>query len=87
VKILFGLRQVPECDTRLARLQKHRIEIGIGIEQAYRGVTIPETQPLQFVRSFHMRHAELEHGAGTIAAHGRRDPRAAYFAAVKRLFK
>jgi len=81
--ILFRLRQTPEHRSRFAPLKQHRVEGIIRFEQTYRWVTIPKAECVDLVLPFHMRHPELEDGAGSITAHGRRDPRAAHLIAVK----
>ena len=81
--ILFRLGQLAERRSRFAALQQHRVEVLIGFEQAHGRVTIPEAQRLDLVLAFHVRHPELEDRAGSVAAHGGRDPRAAHLVAVE----
>src|SRR5579872_2515779 len=82
--ILLGLRQLVEGRSRLTTLQKHCAGIVVGIEKPNGGIAIPEAQSLDLLRTFHVRHPELQYCGCSIDARRRRHPRAADVGAIKR---
>ena len=76
-QIRFLFRQITKRCAWLATLEQQRMKGRIGLQQTNRRVTVPESEAIDFVVRFHVRHAEFEDDEAAILSHRWRNPRAA----------
>jgi hypothetical protein len=74
--ILLGVWTQREQCARLAALDQHRARRGLGLQQADRGVAVPEPQPVELVLGLEVRQPQLEHGGRAVGALHESDERA-----------